>query len=105
MSDERSGVATGDAFAGGGVHASRRRHAHRHPAEVGGTPDAPRSFSDRRERIGVADSGQFNCHLRKQVGSFVAGDERLVGTLEADAAMSTVRREPLVRLRSLRGAS
>jgi hypothetical protein len=39
---------------------------------LGETPDAAQSFSDLRERVGVADSGQFNYHLRKLVGSFVA---------------------------------
>jgi len=39
---------------------------------LGETPDAPRSFSGLRERVGVADSGQFNYHLRKLVGTFVA---------------------------------
>jgi len=39
---------------------------------LGETPDAARSFSDLRERVGLADSGQFNYHLRKLVGSFVA---------------------------------
>ncbi|WP_227131196.1 winged helix-turn-helix domain-containing protein [Halorubellus salinus] len=38
---------------------------------LGETPEDARSFSDLRERVGTEDSGRFNYHLRKLVGSFV----------------------------------
>ncbi|MCH7660071.1 MAG: helix-turn-helix transcriptional regulator [Euryarchaeota archaeon] len=36
-----------------------------------GTADDPRSFSDLHAAVGVRDSGGFNYHLQKLVGSFV----------------------------------
>lgn len=42
---------------------------------LGATPDESLSFSALRERANVADSGQFNYHLRKLVGSFVRQTE------------------------------
>jgi hypothetical protein len=36
-----------------------------------GEADAPLPFSELRERVGVADSGQFNYHLERVVGHFV----------------------------------
>lgn len=38
---------------------------------LGATPDESLSFSTLRERANVTDSGQFNYHLRKLIGSFV----------------------------------
>ena len=38
---------------------------------LGETSDTPLSFSALHDRINVADSGQFNYHLNKLVGSFV----------------------------------
>lgn len=37
--------------------------------------EAPLSFSELRERVGVADSGRFNYHLGKLTGRFVDKDE------------------------------
>ncbi|MBX0324154.1 helix-turn-helix domain-containing protein [Halomicroarcula sp. F13] len=37
-----------------------------------GAAEEPLSFSELRERVGVDDSGQFNYHLEKVVGHFVA---------------------------------
>lgn len=38
---------------------------------LGETSDASLSFSALRDRVNVADSGQFNYHLKKLVGSFI----------------------------------
>jgi hypothetical protein len=54
------------------------------PQALGETPDAARSFSDLRERVGVADSGQFDHHL-----------QNFVGIVDAGAATSDVRRESI----------
>lgn len=42
---------------------------------LGQTPDESLSFSTLRERASVADSGQFNYHLRKLVSNFVRRTE------------------------------
>ena len=34
-------------------------------------PDDPRTFSELREAVGMRDSGQFNYHLDKLLGTFV----------------------------------
>lgn len=39
--------------------------------QLGETPDKTVSFSNLRERVGTADSGQFNYHLTQLQGSFV----------------------------------
>lgn len=40
-----------------------------------GEADAPLSFSELRERVGMDDSGQFNYHLERVVGHFVRKTE------------------------------
>jgi hypothetical protein len=40
-----------------------------------GEAETPLSFSALRERVGARDSGQFNYHLGKLVGTFVAGGD------------------------------
>lgn len=42
---------------------------------LGETVQEPLSFSELRERVGVRDSGQFNYHLNKLVGSFVRRED------------------------------
>jgi DNA-binding transcriptional ArsR family regulator len=39
------------------------------------SPDDPVGFSELRERVGMRDSGQFNYHLGKLVGTFVKNGE------------------------------
>ncbi len=67
--------------------------------------DDPVAFSELREAVGTQDSGQFNYHLGKLVGSFVrrtddgytltlAGD-RVVGALMAGAYTATVSFDPI----------
>ena len=57
--------------------------------------DAPTGFTDLRRAVGVGDSGQFNYHLDRLVGSYVEDDgsgyslttagEYLIGSILADA--------------------
>ncbi|MFC4359422.1 winged helix-turn-helix domain-containing protein [Halobium salinum] len=65
------------------------------------------TFSQLRERVGTADSGRFNYHLKKLVGSFVRrGDDgdgytltlagrRVVGALVAGTYTATVSIDPI----------
>lgn len=63
------------------------------------------SFSDLRQRVGTADSGQFNYHLGKLVGKFVRKDEdgyrlttagfQVYGAILAGTYTDTVDFEPL----------
>ncbi|WP_435196513.1 ArsR/SmtB family transcription factor [Natronomonas sp. EA1] len=67
--------------------------------------DGPRSFSALRERVGMRDSGQFNYHLGKLVGTFVTDGEAgyelsmagrqvvgavIAGTYTAEATMEPI---------------
>jgi len=40
-----------------------------------GESDGPRSFTALRERVGIRDSGRFNYHLQRLVGTFVERTE------------------------------
>jgi DNA-binding transcriptional ArsR family regulator len=63
------------------------------------------TFSQLRERVGTADSGRFNYHLKKLVGSFVRRDDdgytltlagrRVVGALVAGTYTATVSIDPV----------
>ncbi|WP_254534939.1 winged helix-turn-helix domain-containing protein [Halomarina litorea] len=67
--------------------------------------DGPVSFSGLRERVGVRDSGQFNYHLGKLVGTFVKQDDegyeltlaglQLVGALVAGTYTAVASMDPI----------
>ncbi len=71
---------------------------------LGETPEKPLSFSELRERADIDDSGNFNYHLEKLLGSFVrkdgdyelthAGEQivgaMLAGTYTADATVDAI---------------
>jgi predicted transcriptional regulator len=40
-----------------------------------GESDEPRSFTALKERVGIRDSGRFNYHLQRLVGTFVERTE------------------------------
>ena len=71
---------------------------------LGETPDTPVSFSALQDRVDVRDSGNFNYHLDKLVGTFVRRDDdyelthagrqivgaMLAGTYTADASVDPI---------------
>lgn len=70
--------------------------------QVLGDADEPLSFSELRTRVGTRDSGQFNYHLQKLVGHFVAQTDdgyelRRSGERVVEAVLSgTVTETPVI---------